>query len=109
MARLLRRRLTRRLSKRGRDVEGRVAEEEVARSEVQRHWLGRHDGVVFRGREVGDAEGMPEDDVGVLDGVAARVFDPLRETLGGFAARLGHMPACGVDLVVGVWMGEVIC
>ena len=49
-----------------------------------------------------DAEGVPEDDVGVVNVLVGGVGDPLRETLGRLAACLGDVPAGGVNLVVGV-------
>lgn len=65
-----------------RDVESRVAEEKVPRPQQQGHGLGRHDRVILRGGEMGQAEGVPEHEVGVGD-VGARVGrDPVRETAG---------------------------
>lgn len=50
------------------------------------------------------AEGVPEDDVGVLDGVVggAGGGDPFGEAAGGEPRGLGHVSARGVELVVGV-------
>jgi hypothetical protein len=61
------RNVTRRPRKARRDIQGRIPEEEMARPQQQRHGLGGHDGEVLRGREMGEAEGVPEDDVGVGD------------------------------------------
>ena len=86
-----------------RHVQDGIAREEVPRTEKKRHGLRRHDGVVLGGGEMGQAESVPEDDVGVVDGgVRAGGFDPCGEALGGFARGLGYVAACGVDLVVGV-------
>ena len=49
-----------------------------------------------------DAEGMPEDDVGVLDRFVASICDPLRKALRRFSRGLWHMAAGRVDLVVGI-------
>jgi len=51
---------------------------------------------------MGDAEGVPEDDVAVVDGGAA-VADPFGDTPAGLAGCLGDVAAGGVELVVGVW------
>lgn len=50
-----------------------------------------------------DAEGVPEDDVGVVDGLGGCGGDPGGEALRGGAARLRDVPAGGVDFVVGVF------
>ena len=52
---------------RRRHVVGRVAGEEAVGLEHEADVGGRHHRVVFRARDVGVAEGVPEDDVGVLD------------------------------------------
>jgi hypothetical protein len=64
---LLVRHLARRTAVARRDIQGRVAREEIPRSEEQGHGFCRHDGEVFRGGEMRDAERVPEDDVGVVD------------------------------------------
>lgn len=47
-----------------------------------------------------DAEGVPEDDIGIYD-VGVRIGgDPCGDTLGGFAAGLWDMATGGVDLGV---------
>lgn len=60
---------------------------------------------------MGQAEGVPEDDVGVVDRFAGRggVGDPGWEPLRGLAGGLGDVSACGVDLVVRVcWKWRVL-
>jgi hypothetical protein len=49
----------------GRNVEARVPCEEVAWPEKQCHRLCRHDGEIFRTGKVGDAESVPENNIGV--------------------------------------------
>jgi hypothetical protein len=98
---LLTRHTTRRTAITRRDVERRVLGKEVARAQQQRHGLGRHDGEVFGGGEVRDAEGVPENDVFVGDGCVA-VGDPFGEAFGGLPGGLGHVAPGGVELVVGV-------
>jgi hypothetical protein len=63
----------------GRYVQRRVLGEEVSGPEEKRHWFGRHDGKVFWGWEVSDAECVPEDDVSVVDGGIA-IRDPFWDT-----------------------------
>ena len=70
--------LTRRRAITRRDIERGVHEEEIPRPQQQGHRLGRHDREVLGGGEMRDAEGMPEDDVGVVDADIARVLDPGR-------------------------------
>lgn len=47
-----------------------------------------------------DAEGVPEDDVGIFDAFVAVRCDPSWQTLRRFAGGLRDMAASGVDLVV---------
>lgn len=61
----------------GRHVEGRVPQEEVARPQQQGHRFGGHDGEVLGGREMGETESMPEDDVLVVDFGLRVGVDPL--------------------------------
>lgn len=79
-----------------RDVQRRVLGEEVPRAQVQRHGLRRHDRIVFRGREMVDAERVPEHDIGVIDPRAGVCRDPFRETTAWLAGRLRDMPTGGV-------------
>lgn len=97
--------LTRRHRITRRYIQRRIPGEEIPRPEEQCHRLGGHDGKVFRRGEVGDAKGVPEDDVGVFDGGGGGVGDPGREAGGGGAGCLGDVAAGGVDLVVFVWRG----
>lgn len=53
-----------------------------------------------------DAEGVPEDDVGVGDVGGGVGGDPFGEAAGGVAGGLGDVAAGGVDLCVVVWMGR---
>lgn len=46
-----------------------------------------------------DTEGVPEDDVGVVDDCVA-IRDPFRDTSGWLARCLRDVPTCWVDLVV---------
>jgi hypothetical protein len=50
-----------------RNIKRWISHEEIPRSKEQCHWFCRHDGEVFGGREMGDAKGVPEDDIGVVD------------------------------------------
>lgn len=75
----------------------------MPRPQQQADGLGRHDRKVLWGREVRDAEGVPQDDVGIVDAGVA-VGDPLRETQGGIARRLRDVSAGRVDLVVVVFL-----
>lgn len=90
-------------------IQARVAGEEVARPQQQAHRLGGHDGEVLGAGEVGEAERVPEDDVGVLQ-VRGRVGrDPGWDALGGVAGGLRHVAACWVELGVVVyetWLEE---
>ena len=52
-----------------------------------------------------DAEGVPEDYVGVFD-VGAGVFEPFWDAAGGGAGGLGDVAPGGGGLVVGVWRGR---
>ena len=58
--------LTRRPRKTRQNIQCRIPRKEIPRPEQQRHRLGGHDGVILWGWEVRDAEGVPEDDVGVV-------------------------------------------
>lgn len=49
-----------------------------------------------------DAEGVPENDVGVINGGVA-VGDPFGNAAGGFTGGLGDVAAGGEDLIVVVW------
>ena len=49
-----------------------------------------------------DTEGVPENDVGVLDVLVGGLFDPFGEAAGGVARGLGHVAAGGVELIVAV-------
>lgn len=73
----------------------------MSRAQQQRHGLRRHDGEVFGGREVRDAKGVPEDDVGVVDRGGA-VGDPRGESGAGLPRRLRDVAARRVQLVVRV-------
>jgi hypothetical protein len=53
-----------------------------------------------------DSEGVPEDDVGVVDVGGWGGRDPGRKAVGGFTGRLGYMSASGMDLVVRVCEGK---
>lgn len=81
----------------------------MARPQQQAHRLGGHDGEVLGAGEVGEAERVPEDDVGVLQ-VRGRVGrDPGWDALGGVAGGLRHVAACWVELGVVVyetWLEE---
>ena len=55
-----------------------------------------------------DAEGVPEDDVGIVDGGVA-VRDPLGNTTRGLARGLRNVAAGGENLVVVVWKMLVKC
>jgi hypothetical protein len=99
---LLIRHLARRTAIARRDIQCRIAREEIPGSEEQRHGFCRHDGEVFGGGEVRDAEGVPEDDVGIVDGGVA-VRDPFRDAAGRLPRCLGDVAAGGEDLVVVVW------
>ena len=86
-----------------RDIEGRVAIEEVPRTQEQRHRLSRHDGVVFRRREMRETECVPQDNIGVVDGTAwTRGLNPGWKTLRGLAGGLGDVVTGWVDFFVGV-------
>lgn len=100
---LLRRNLTGCRTIRRRHIQCRILEEEIPWSQQQRHRLRRHNRIVFRGREMRDAKGVPEHDIGVVDAFIAMRRHPRRESLRRLARRLGHMPTSGVDLVVLVW------
>jgi hypothetical protein len=52
---------------------------------------------------VGDAKGVPEHDVGIVDGFVLRVEDPGGEAMGGGSGGLRDVAAGGVDLFVGVY------
>lgn len=93
------RNLARRAAVARRHVQRRVLGEEVPRPQEQRHGLCGHDGEVFWGWEVRDAEGVPEHDVGVVDG-GVFVGDPLGDAAGGLAGGLWDVPAGRVDLLV---------
>lgn len=68
-----------------------------------------------------EAEGVPEDHVGVVDGVGGRGGNPVGEGGvggrgggwggwgGGVAGGLGDVAAGGVELVVSVWLVEGGC
>jgi hypothetical protein len=84
-------------------IQTRIPREEISWSQQQRHRLCRHDRKVFWRREVRDAEGMPEYDVGI-DEVGGRIgLNPCGYTLRGLARRLGDVSACGMDLGIVVW------
>jgi hypothetical protein len=51
----------------GRDVEGRVAVEEADRLESEAGVVDGHDGPVLGTGEVGETEGVPQDDVGTVE------------------------------------------
>lgn len=74
----------------------------MPRPQQERHGFGGHDGEILGGGEMRDAEGVPEDDVSVVDGVGGRGGDPGGEALRGGAARLRDVAAGGVDFGVGV-------
>ena len=54
---------------------------------------------------MGDAEGVPEDHVGVVDVLVRGLLDPFGEATRGVARGLRHVPAGGVELVVPVCLG----
>jgi hypothetical protein len=85
-----------------RDIQRRILIKEIPRAQQQRHRLRRHDGEILRSWEVRDTEGVPEDDVGVVDRGLA-IGDPFWDTPRRLARGLGHVPAGGVELVVGIW------
>jgi len=95
--------LARRAAVAGRDVERGVLSEEVARPQEEGHGFGGHDGEVFWRGEMRDAEGVPDYDVGVVDGRVA-VGDPFGDAARWLAGGLGHVSAGGTGLVVGVWI-----
>lgn len=100
-----RRPLRRHLARRGgiarRHIHDRVVLEEITRPQQQRDRLDGHDGEILGRRDMRDAKGMPEHDVLVVDRLGA-VADPLRETDGGVACRLGDVAARGPELVISV-------
>lgn len=49
---------------------------------------------------MGEAERVPEHDVGVLDTLVPVLGDPLRKPLGRFPRRLRHVATGRVDLIV---------
>ena len=83
-----------------RDIQARVSSEEVPRSQQQRHRLRGHDREVLGTGEVRDAECVPEDNVGVFEGLCGVRGDPSGDSLRGLAGGLGDVAAGGVDLVV---------
>ena len=97
---LARQHLTGRAGKTRRDIQRGIAGEKVARPQQQRHGLGRHDGKIFRRGKVGDAKGVPEHQVGVVDPHLRIGRDPFRETWRGRARGLGHVSAGRVDLAI---------
>lgn len=64
-----------------RHIQARIPREEVSGPQQQRHWLRRHHGEVFRGREVRDAECVPEDNISVNDVGVGVCSDPKGKTL----------------------------
>lgn len=71
-----RQQLARRACIAGGHIQHRVSGKEVARAQQQRHGLDRHDRKILGRGKVGDAKGVPNYDVGVVDGLGA-VADPL--------------------------------
>ena len=57
---------------------------------------------------MGDAEGVPEHDVGVNDVGGGVGCDPSGDALRGLAASLRDVAAGGVDLGVVVWERELV-
>src|SRR4029077_4729456 len=74
---------------RRRHVESGVAVEEAEGDKREARVLDRHDRPVLRPRNVGDAEGVPQHDVGI--GQGAVLLGPLRQA-GGTAHLAGSVP-----------------
>lgn len=91
-----------------RDVHDGVVGEEVAWTQQERHRLGRHDGEVLRRRDVRHAEGVPEDNVRVVDRLAA-LADPLRQAARRLPGGLRDVTAGGPELVIRVCGVVVSC
>ena len=70
--------LSRRAGMARRDIQSRVPLEEVSRTQEQSHGLGGHNGEVFWRGEVGDAKGVPQDDIFVVDLLVGICVNPLR-------------------------------
>lgn len=91
-----------------RHVHDGVVGEEVARPQQQRDGLDGHHGEVLGRRDVRHAERVPEHHVGVVNRLAP-VAHPLRQAHRRLARRLGHVPACGPELVVAVCFRGFTC
>lgn len=76
--------LARRACIAGGHIQHRVSGKEVAWAQQQRHGLDRHNREILGRGEVGDAKGVPNNDVGVVDGLGT-VADPLGKTARGLA------------------------
>jgi len=105
---LPRRHLSRRPRKTRRDIQARIPHEKVSRPEQQRHGLSGHDGEIFGGWEVSDAECVPEDYVCVGDVFGRVVLNPFRDALRLVAACLGDVAAGGVEGVVVICGRELL-
>ena len=93
-------------------TECRIFCKKVSWPEQDRQRFGGHDGVVFRRGKVRDAEGVPQDNVFVVDALGGVRGDPGGEVgvCGvGLAARLRNVAAGRMQLVVGVcFRGESV-
>ncbi len=85
-----------------RHIQRRIPHKEIPRPQQHSHWLRRHDGKVFRCREMRQSKGMPQDDVFIVDFRGRVGCDPFGDAAGGFPGGLGHVAACGVELGVRV-------
>lgn len=86
----------------GGNIQRGVSQEEVAWSQQQRHGLRRHDGEIFRGWEMSQAKGVPQNNV-FIGNVLGRVgVNPQGQALRWLARGLGHVAASRMDLVVRV-------
>ena len=98
------RNLRRSSSEARRNIQCRVPSEEVPRTKKQRHRFRRHDGEIFRGREMGQTKGVPQDDIGIVNGaVRSGCFDPGWNALRRLARGLWDVAAGRVNLVVGIY------
>lgn len=90
--------LTRRPRKTRRHIQRGIFSEEIPGPQQQGHGLRGHDGVILRAGEMGDAKGVPEDDVGVGDVGAGVGGDPFGKAARGVAGGLRDVAPGGVDL-----------
>lgn len=99
---LPRQHLTRAPGKARRHIQYGIPREEIPRPQQQCHGFRRHDREIFWSGKMGEAESVPEHDVGVCDGSVGRGFDPGWKALGGLAGGLRDVATGRVDLVVGI-------